>query len=86
MLKAIFRRIDRSQFLIKLLERTSNLLAKRRGLPVVIGVVLIIISFVLRIINISTDNETIEIIGMITNYAGILIALIGLMLAEPLGK
>ena len=86
MLKAIFRRIDRSQFLIKLLERTSNLLARRRGLPVVIGVVLIIISFTLRLINVGADNETIEIIGMITNYAGILIALIGLMLAEPLGK
>ena len=82
----MFRRIDESKFLISLLERLSNLLAKQRGLPVVIGIFLIIVGFILQIINIAADNSAIELLGVITHNAGVLIALIGLTLAIPLGK
>ena len=82
----MFRRIDESKFLISLLERLSNLLAKQRGLPAVIGIFLIIVGFILQIINIAADNSAIELLGVITHNAGVLIALIGLTLAIPLGK
>ena len=82
----MFRRIDESKFLISLLERLSNLLAKQRGLPVVIGIFLIIVGFILQIINIAVDNSALELLGVITHNAGVLIALIGLTLAIPLGK
>ena len=82
----MFRRIDESKCLISLLERLSNLLAKQRGLPAVIGIFLIIVGFILQIINIAADNSVMELLGVITHNAGVLIALIGLTLAIPLGK
>ena len=82
----MLKRIDESQFLIKLLERLSRLLAKQRGLPIVIGVALVTVGLVLQLINVSMDNMVVEIAGIIAHSAGVLIALIGLMLATPLGK
>ena len=82
----MLKRIDESQFLIKLLERLSRLLAKQRGLPIVIGVALVTVGLVLQLINVSMDNMVVEIAGISAHSAGVLIALIGLMLATPLGK
>lgn len=82
----MFKKLDESKFLIRLLERLSNLLAKQRGLPVVIGIFLIIVGFVLQIINVAADNSFVELLGVIAHNAGVLIALIGLALATPLGK
>jgi hypothetical protein len=72
--------------MLKLIERTSNLLAKRRGLPIVLGIVLVIVGFIFQLINFSMENQAIELIGIITHNAGVLIALIGLVLSTPLGK
>jgi hypothetical protein len=82
----MFRRIDESKLLIGLLERLSNLLAKQRGLPVVIGIVLILVGFILQMINVAVDSSAIEFLGVITHNTGVLIALIGLTLSIPLGK
>jgi hypothetical protein len=82
----MFRRIDRSPLLSRLLEKLSTLLAKQRGLPVVIGIALVIIGFVLQLIDVYADNTLIRILGLIAHSGGVLIALIGLLLAEPLGK
>ena len=82
----MFKRIDESKFLIGLLERLSNLLARQRGLPVVIGIILVVVGFILQIINISADNSLVELLGVISQNAGVLIALLGLALATPLGK
>lgn len=82
----MFRRIDRSAFISRLLERVSTLLAKQRGLPIVIGIGLVIVGFIFQLINVYSDNRIIELLGVITHSVGVLIALIGLLLAEPLGK
>ena len=82
----MLKKIDSSHFLVKFLERVSTLLARNRGLPVVIGIIMIIIGFVLELINIGTSSQFIAVIHTILRNAGVLVALIGLLLAEPLGE
>ena len=82
----MFKRIDQSPTLARLIERLSSMLAKQRGLPVVIGIVLLIVSFIIQLIEVYTESRVLELIGVITLNVGILTALIGLLMAEPLGK
>jgi hypothetical protein len=82
----MLKRIDRSPWLSKLLEKTSNLLAKQRGLPVVLGIALVIIGFVLQAANVYLESKSIQLVGVVMHNGGVLIALIGLLLANPLGK
>jgi len=82
----MFKRIDQSPTLARLIERLSTLLAKQRGLPVVIGILLVIVSFIIQLIEVYTESRLLELIGIITLNVGLLTALIGLLMAEPLGK
>ena len=82
----MFKRIDHSPRLAKLIELMSSFLAKRRGLPVVIGIVLIIVAFVIQLIEVYAPSQFLEVIAIIAQNVGILAALIGLLMAEPLGK
>jgi hypothetical protein len=82
----MFKRIDQSPALARLIERLSTLLARQRGLPVVIGIALVILSFVIQLIEVYTESRVLELIGVITLNVGILTALVGLLMAEPLGK
>lgn len=82
----MLKRIDSSPLLLKLLTFLSNWLAKQRGLPAVIGVILIIVSLIVQTINVGADSVLLEYIGILTHHLGILIALIGILLSNPLGK
>ncbi|MCA0453044.1 MAG: hypothetical protein LCI00_03615 [Chloroflexi bacterium] len=82
----MFKRIDESGWLAKRIASLSEFMAKRRGLPVVIGIVLIIISFVIQLIDVYAVSQPLRLIGVITLNVGILTSLIGLLLADPLGK
>ena len=82
----MFKRIDESSFLIRTLERVSTLLARQRGLPVIIGVVLVLAGMVLQLFNVALDSAVVEVVQIICQNLGIVIALVGLLLAEPLGK
>lgn len=82
----MFKRIDQSPTLARLIERLSSLLARQRGLPVVIGIALVIVSFIIQLIEVYAESRVLELIGVITLNVGILAALIGLLMAEPLGK
>lgn len=82
----MFKRIDRSSSLARLIEWISEFLARRRGLPVVIGIVLVVVSFVIQTINVSTDSPVLQLVGVVIEHLGILIALIGMLLSQPLGK
>jgi hypothetical protein len=82
----MFKRIDRSPRLAKFIEFLSTFMAKRRGLPVVIGVVLVVISLFIQAMNVYAQVQLLELVGVITLHTGILAALLGLLLAEPLGK
>ncbi len=81
----MFNWLDRSPALAKLLEKISTAMSRRRGLPVVIGVGCVVISFVLQTINVFAGNMALELVGVIVLHVGVLIALIGLLMAEALG-
>jgi len=82
----MFKRIDESSWLASRIASFSEFMAKRRGLPVVIGIALVVISFVLQLIDVYSTSRILHLIGVITLNIGILIALIGLLLSDPLGK
>ncbi|MFN8529583.1 MAG: hypothetical protein U0670_13300 [Anaerolineae bacterium] len=81
----MFKWIDRSPLLSRLLESLSSNLAKQRGLTIVLGVALVIISFVVHLVYVSSPSQTLELVWSITHHLGIIIALIGILLVEPLG-
>ena len=55
-------------------------------LPIVAGIASVIVSFALQFIRLGVESDVIDIIAMVTLYAGVLMAFIGLALATPLGK
>lgn len=82
----MFKGIDRSPRLARFIAWLSEFMSKRRGLPVVIGIGFIVISFVIQILNVYADSKILQLIGVITLNVGVLTALIGLLLSDPLGK
>ncbi len=82
----MFKRIDESKFLSNLVQQLSEGLARQRGLPVIIGIGLLIISLIVNSINAFAGSEALELLGVVIHHLGVLIALIGLLLANPLGK
>lgn len=81
----MFRRLDRSRRISTLLERLSNWLARRRGLPIVAGILLIVISFICALWNGASPSPGLSAASTLTLYLGLLLALIGIALVEPLG-
>ena len=77
--------IDRSPLIARLLELTATAMIRQRGLPVLIGIVFVIISFVVQTVNVFAGNMVLELIGVVVLHLGILFALIGLLMAEALG-
>ena len=82
----MFRGIDRSPTLARFIAFISEFMAKRRGLPVVLGILFVLISFVIELLNFYIQSVAFDLIGTVLLYAGILTSLIGLLLSEPLGK
>ena len=82
----MFRRIDRSKILLKLTDQFTTVMAKRRGLPIVIGIFFVIIGFGLQIVDVYTEDNTIALLGVVMHSGGTLIALVGVVLANPLGQ
>jgi membrane-bound ClpP family serine protease len=82
----MFKSIDQNQRLLDLIKWLSNVVARQRGLPVVMGVLLVIIGFIFQVIEVFAPSTLINLLGVIFHNIGILTALIGLLMAEPLGK
>jgi hypothetical protein len=82
----MFKRLDRSSALAKIIASVSEFMAKRRGLPVVIGIVVLILSFIIQLVDAFAPSKFLNVLGIIMQNSGILIALVGLLLAEALGK
>jgi hypothetical protein len=80
------KRIDRSQTLIKVLERVSTWLAKQRGLPIVIGIIFITGGGVLEFLNVAFESSAVSMVEIIFRTFGIITALIGILMLEPLGQ
>jgi len=79
------KRLDRSSILIKLISNVSSWLSKQRGLPIVIGIIFIAGGGVLELVNVAFDSQLVAIVEIIFRNFGILTALIGIALLEPLG-
>ncbi|MAS34263.1 MAG: hypothetical protein CL610_09655 [Anaerolineaceae bacterium] len=77
--------LDQSPVLARLLESVSNAVTRQRGLPVLIGILCVLISFGVQTVNVFADNVALELIGVVMLHIGILMALIGLLIAEALG-
>ena len=75
----MFKHVDRSPALARLLENLSAAMARQRGLPIVIGVILVAVSFVIQLINVSNPSQTLDLLWTITHHVGLLSALIGLL-------
>jgi len=82
----MFKRIDESPFLVKLLARVSNYLARRKGLPILVGVLLILLATILELVNIAVASSALEVVHVLLHGGGLLLSLVGVLLAEPLGK
>jgi hypothetical protein len=82
----MFRRIDRSVFLSQTIDRISNLAARQRGLPTVIGIVMVFFGFLLQMLTFFSPSPVLGFIAIVLNGVGIITALVGLLLAQPLGK
>lgn len=82
---SMFRRIDQSETLIQLTERLSSSLARRRGAGIIIGILMIVVGFVLQLVNIQAQSIAIEYAQVIFHNLGIIVALIFLLLIDPLG-
>ena len=81
----MFKRIDRSKWLIGLIAKSSDLFSRQRGLPIVVGLILVALGLIFQVINIISANDVIAVLGVTFNGLGVLIALIGVLLVVPLG-
>lgn len=82
----MFRRIDQSTFLIRRLEWLSTFLARRRGLPIIIGIALIAVGAIFEVVNIAAGSSALHVVHVVMHNVGLIAALIGLLLSEPLGR
>jgi len=82
----MFKRIDESRFLIKMLERTSSFLAKQRGFPIVLGVICIAAGGILQLTNVFLGSILVEVSHIIFQHFGIITALVGILLLGPIGE
>lgn len=80
------KRIDRSQTLIRVLERVSTWLAKQRGMPIVIGIIFITGGGVLEFLNVAFGSSAVSMVEIIFRTFGIVTALVGILMLEPLGQ
>lgn len=82
----MFKVIDRSPTLSRLIAMVSESIAKRRGMPVILGIVITSIGFVCQLIDYIAPSPTLNLIGFVGQSIGTLIALTGLLVSDALGK
>ncbi len=80
------KQLDESKILGRLIKLLSNSLAQQRGLVPVIGVGLVVVGLIVLLVNVFVDVAVVEFIGVLLQGVGVITALVGLLLAEPLGK
>jgi uncharacterized membrane protein HdeD (DUF308 family) len=82
----MLKRIDESARLSKIIDALSNRLARQRGLPLIIGIVLVFVALIVQSVNAYANSDFLELIGVVLQNAGIITALIGIAMVNPLGK
>jgi hypothetical protein len=83
----VFRQIDRSAWLTDLIKRLSTGLSRRRGLPLIVAIVVIILSLILHLLALAFPGSGLMLACAFTVlHVGLLIGFIGIVLMEPLGR
>ncbi|MEL6148206.1 MAG: hypothetical protein AAFV33_24755 [Chloroflexota bacterium] len=77
---------DRAGWLNQLIDTLSDRVAERLGLIPVTGIIIALVGFILLLANVFVDTRWLEFPGVLLQGLGIITSLIGLLLAEPLGK
>lgn len=79
-------RLNRSSLLGQLINFFSRRLAHYRGAPLLFGVILTLVSLVVNLIAIGTGSAFWQALGSITLHLALFSGLLGVLLAEPLGR
>lgn len=74
-----------ARVMLSLLNASSNYLAAQPGRPVVIGIVILVFALIVQVVNVFIGNDALAVVGIVANSVGIILALIGILLVEPLG-
>jgi hypothetical protein len=79
-------RFDRSERISGFIKTLSNNLAKQQGLIPVIGITLAIVGIIFLLINVFVDLKLLAFVGILLQGGGLVAALIGFLIMEPLGQ
>lgn len=82
----MWKAIDESSRLAMLIESVSNILAKRRGILPILGLIGVILGYVILAFGILSNVRILTVIGLTIQTLGITISILGLLLIEPLGR
>ncbi|MEM6283353.1 MAG: hypothetical protein AAF787_14255 [Chloroflexota bacterium] len=80
------KRLDEAKWLNRLITTLSDRVTAQLGLIPVIGIAVTLVGFILLLVNVFADTWWLEFPGVLLQGLGIIVSLIGLLLAEPLGK
>ena len=87
MFRNMYKQIDQSKPLAAALKNVSSGLAQRRGLPLIVAIGLTVLSLVAHILlAFVPDSVVLSVLASVLLHAAILIGLIGVLLAEPVGR
>ncbi len=78
--------LDRLPQIKALIKWLSATLAAQRGLPLIIAIVLIVVSFILYLTAAVTGNSLLSVCSVSVLYLALLIGFVGMLLAAPLGR
>lgn len=79
-------RLNRSRLLGRMISFLSVRLAHYRGLPILLGVIFAVVSWLLHLIAYMTDSGAWQVIAFTVLHLALISGFLGILLAEPLGK
>lgn len=85
-MQKLANRLNSSRSFGHLLSFFSTRLAHYRGVPILIGVILTVISLFVHIIAAATGDPGWQFAASLVLHAALLFGLAGILLAEPLGR
>lgn len=85
-MKRLRNRVDRSENISRLITTFSHGLASRRGLPVLLAIILTVIALVINLVWVISENKLLGICGLSILHIAVFIGFLGVLLAEPLGR
>lgn len=85
-MKKLLGTLNSSRTLGRLITFFSMALARNRGVPILVGIILVVISLVVHVLAAVTDDVGWRIVAFVVLHVAIFTGLLGVLLAEPLGR